>query len=275
MIKGKAIKRIVSPIQRTDLGGGIDSVMKLVGELTYLKQSITATFDAKMEELDNAIAHAMDIQKGEQGDPGIDADEQKIADWVLSQIRQPKDGISPDPEELVTEVLSRLPKLPNEKEFIAKILSLIPENKPSLKVIQEAIDKEALIEELIKSPKLKLKMESIDGLDLKLKDLDRRYIHGGGDTVSAGTNITITNVNGTKQISSTGGSGAFTPVAVTPTPDDTTLIYTAASSITAVNVNGSIYIDGTEAMGGTISIVGTTITLPNPIGAGGFTFGIA
>ena len=91
-IKGKAIKKILSPIQRSDLGGSVDSVIKLVGELTLLKQNIQVIFDSKVEEIDQAINHALEIQKGDIGLPGQDADELAIANYILENIPKPKDG---------------------------------------------------------------------------------------------------------------------------------------------------------------------------------------
>lgn len=97
MLRGKAIKKpiqVPSPYQ-PNLGQGIDSVMKLVGELSLLKQQITTTFDSKIEEIDQAINHALEIQKGDQGEagmPGQDADELAIANYILQNIPIPKDG---------------------------------------------------------------------------------------------------------------------------------------------------------------------------------------
>lgn len=179
----------------------------------------------------------------------------------------------------------------DEKRITDSILRQLPENKPSLKVIQESIDKDALIEELLKSPKFKLDIGKVDGLKMTLDTLDRRYIHGGGfsniasasQTVATGLDTlkftgsgvsSVTKSGGTVTVNISASAGAFTTVAVTPTPDDTTLVYTAASSISAVVINGATYINGSSAMGGTISIVGTTITLPNPIGTGGDIYGI-
>lgn len=275
-IKGKAIKRIVSPVQRRDLsmGNGIDSVMKLVGELTFLKQQLQSTMDAKVEEIDNAIASVMEIKKGEQGDPGIDADEQKIADWVLSQVKDGEDGEDADTEMVIQEVLKRLPRQPNEAEIVAKVLKLIPSPKASLKVIKEELqlDKEALLEDILNNTKFK---KSFEGINLTLERLDRRYIHGGGDTVGAGTNVTITTVNGTKIINAT-GSSAVTVLTATGTIDDSNTVFTFTVAPTLVNINGSFY-SSTSTIGGTLAwtIAGLTVTLANPVGTGGSLFGLS
>jgi len=275
-LKGKLKKSTlqVSPFQ---MDQDVGSVSMLTLEIRLLREDLLATanreldkVDEKIAELDAKVEYALQLEKGEKGE---DADEQKIADWVLSQIRQPKDGVSPDPEEVINEVLSRLPKLPNKEQIVAEVLKQLPTPKASLKIIKEELnlDKEALLDEILKDPKLKVKF---DGLDAQLKVLDRRYIHGGGDTVSAGSGITITNVNGTKQISAT-GSGSFSVLAATGDIDDTNTTFTFTSAPTIVVINGASYLE-TSNVGGSPawSIVGTTVTLAFPVGVGGSIFGI-
>lgn len=289
-IKGKLKKSLKSPIQPMAFAQDIGSVSNLVYELRSLREDIIQVTDRELEKIDLKIAEVDSKMESalrlSEGPAGQDADEQKIADYVLSQIRQPEDGEDADPEMVIQEVLKRLPRQPNEAEIVSKILKQIPSPKASLKVIREELqlDKEVLLEDILNNPKFKTK---IDGMNTTLERLDKRYIHGGGfnnianstGTVSTGldtlkfTGATVTQSGRTVTVAVSGG--AFTSVAVTPTPDDTTLIYTAASTISAVVINGSTYINGSSAMGGTISIVGTTITLPNPIGTGGDIYGIA
>lgn len=261
-----------------------ESAFSLIYKLRELKKQLLEAVDKKLGKVDEKIAEldskVSQIKELYKGDNGKDADEQKIIDalnsklenfvyeQVIPEIRQPKDGVSPDPKQITKEVLSLLPKI-DEERIIKQVIKRSP--KPSLKVITEKIDEESIINNLLKSDKIKVKF---DGLDAQLKVLDRRYIHGGGDTVSAGTGVTITNVNGTKQISAS--SSGFTTVNIaTGTIDDTTTVFTFSSAISAVCVNGSIYRNGSTAMGGTIIISGVTATLPNPIGTGGDLFGIA
>lgn len=86
-----------------------------------------------------------------------------------------------------------------------------------LRVITEKVEEDpvAVIEKIMAMPELKLKASQIDGLEQTMaafrSQLGRGYLHGGGDTVEAGTNITITNTaGGKKRISSTGGGGSVT-----------------------------------------------------------------
>jgi len=221
--RARALKKSVlpqsSPLQ---LAQEVGSVSLLVQDLRALREDVIATtnrelekVDEKLAEVDSKVEQVLEIK---QGPAGVDADEQKIADWVLSQIYVPKDGTDgKDADE--DKILSKLAKMVPKSDDIAKeVLRRIPENKASLKVIQEKIeiDPEVLMGHLERlAPEIKKKF-GIDDLDKLTKILDRRYIHGGGDTVAAGSGITITtNSNGTKVISSAGGAGTVTSVSVT------------------------------------------------------------
>lgn len=254
----------------------IGSVSNLLYELRSLRDDIVAVtnieldkIDQKIAEIDYKMEEALRLEKGEKGE---DADELKIAQWVLSQIPTPKDGRDgkdADEDRIVSKIAKMVPK---SDDIAKEVLKRIPENKASLKVIQEKIelDPEVLMGHLEKlSPKLKDKL-GINEIDKLTKILDRRYIHGGGDTVTAGTNVTITrNANGDKVINATGGSGT-TVLAATGTIDDTNTIFTFTSVPTIVVINGASYA-ATSTVGGTLAWtnVGTTVTLAFPVGTGG------
>ena len=213
--KGK-IKKTVKSVAVPDISQSVGSVVSLARDFTSLRDTLVVSVEEKLNEVDSKVelleTVLEEVKSIKKGDPGEDADEQKIADWVLSQIPTPKDGENPDPEDVIREVLSRLPAVPNKEDIVAEVVKRIPTPTASLKIIKEELnlDKDALVEEIINSPKLKLKKSNIDGLEMSLKDLDRRYVHGGGDTVAAGTNITITrNSNGDKVINASGGGGSI------------------------------------------------------------------
>lgn len=242
-IKGYIPKR--EEQRAPDFGQGIASVTILINELHNTKKDVVSTVDQKIKEVDGvlekanitldkkvndidqtisdakttiqdttdqALAHIKDIK---QGEPGKDADHEQIVKDVLDQI--PKF----DEEAFSTSLLNKVPKI-NEDALLKKFIQKIPENKASLKIIQEKfeIDPMSVIEKIMSMPegKFKLKTSNVDGLEQTMNafrsQLGRGYLHGGGDTVVAGTNITIvTNANGQKVISSTGGGGTpATPV---------------------------------------------------------------
>ena len=128
--------------------------------------------------------------KGKDYNDGRDADENKIIREVSKKI--------PTKEEIASLVKIPQPKEPKEidVDFIVKeVLKLIPKTDvPEIKDIIKEIKTKKLIE-----------MRDIKNMPLNMGDM--RW-HGGGDTVSAGTNITITTVNGKKVINATGSGGS-------------------------------------------------------------------
>lgn len=127
------------------------------------------------------------------------------------------DGVDAEPideEKIIQVILSKIPvaKPVDEKSLIKKVISAIPKNKASLKIIQENFETDpmSIIEKIMALPeeqknKLNLGTKNISGLDQTIRamqaQLGRGYLHGGGDTVVAGTNVTITtNANGNKII---------------------------------------------------------------------------
>ena len=141
---------------------------------------------------------------------------------VLSKIKQPKDGISPDINAIVSSVLQKI-KIPENTENVKK-------------------------SELIAF-------------------LKRGGFRGGGDTVAAGSGITITvNANGQKEISTSGGG--ITILTATGTIDDSNTSFTFISKPTEIVINGSSYIEN-----GGWTWAGLTATLDFPVGSGGKIYG--
>ena len=137
-----------------------------------------------------------------KGRDGKDADEEKIVENVVSKL--------PSKE----EIIKKLPKI-DEDALAKRVIEKIPQNKASLKVIQEKFETDpmSVIDKILAMPegKFKLKSSHIEGLEQTISAFRNQiatkgYLHGGGDTVAAGTNITITkNSAGEKVIASTGG----------------------------------------------------------------------
>jgi hypothetical protein len=224
-IKGK-LKKSTSPSVVLPIG----DVSNEIYQLRALRDDVIKTVDNELERVDKAIEKVEDVveevKKIEKGDKGEDADEQAIADWVLSQIRQPEDGKDADEEKIIKEVLLRIPKPKeiDEKALIEQMLKRLPENKASLKIIQEKIEADPLsiVKKIMELPEkeFRIKASQIDGLQQTINafrtQLQGGYLHGGGDTVEAGTNITLVRLpSGKVQINATGGGtpgGATTQV---------------------------------------------------------------
>lgn len=163
-----------------------------------LVESMGSTIDAAQTELNRA----QEIQRGEDGE-SIQGEKGDPGETPIAGIHFPipENGRNANPEDVVPLVLP----------LVLKKLPKVKDGKNGKDGINT--DPETVVE-LIKEKKL-IKAEHIDGLEQTAESLfdriDRRrgrpYLHGGGDTVKAGTNVTLTrNNDGTVTISATGSS---------------------------------------------------------------------
>lgn len=227
-------------------GEGVNEIIKIAQELSLLKESLTKKVDSKLAETDAAVSKVDDLRikferkigelfveiqrvkairiVGEKGDAG----------YTPVKGKDYRDGKDASPEDVVPLVLSRLPKIKNGRtpvrgidyytqkdvqDIVSQVSRKIDRNKKDV-----SIDPMAILDEALKNPKAKqkIKTEHVDGLEQTLSalrnQLARGYLHGGGDTVRAGSNITITrNADGTTTISSSGGSANITTESITGT----------------------------------------------------------
>lgn len=166
---------------------------------------------------------------------------------VVKDGRDGKDGVdarSPTKEELLVLIKEVVPHI--DLDVIAEKAS--KKIKPS--VVKEIITKDEGFLHLFTSGKIKFKKEHIDGLEQTLSAFDHQlrqgYLHGAGDTVTAGSNIVITtNSNGQKVISSTGGVGSWSTPPETPQPDGSVTVFTVGGTApTDVIADGVQYFEG-------------------------------
>lgn len=262
--------------------------LKVVEDVTVEVNKKTKELDSKFETLSNEVVEVINEIKSEglKGDKGDDADEDAIEERLLAKI--------PKLETIVKE-------LPTKEEIVKEVIKQIPENKPSLKVIQESID----IEEVANKVEEKLnekpfEIDRVNGLKGKLDNITRDVArktgyHGGGDTVKAGTNISIaTDGTGAKVISATGsGTGSVTDVSVvsanglagTVATSTTTPAITFSTTVTGmVKGNGTALSAAvantdyqspitltTTGTSGAATFNGTTLNIPQYTGGGGGT----
>lgn len=243
-------------------------ISRLIDELQTLKEEWATAHEQnikehslKMEELNVKIQEAQTelerakkIQKGDpgapgeapikgvhyfDGEPGAPADEtaieKRVLASVLPKIPKVKDGVTPKKgvdyhtESDIKDIVRR---------STAVVLSNIRQPKDGeTPVIDHAKIAEDVVKKIIEE-KL-LKPEHIHGLTSEIASYRNQLagkvygrdtqVRGGGDTIAAGTNVTISNVNGVKTISASGGSG-FTTLTATETPDGLTSIFTFAAA---------------------------------------------
>lgn len=215
---------------------------------------------------------------GNPGLPGVGINHDAVVADVLKQMRQPADGKSPGIEALAGALLPLV---------IKQINSKLPELKGAPGAPGVGVDAETVVNAFfasLKSGKRKLTVAHIDGLDGKIAEVrnaaamgneiygKNTWKRGGGDTVKAGTGVTIVeNVDGQKVINAT-GAGGFSIITVNGTIDDSNTAFTAASEPKLLNISGAFY----QKTGGayTWTYVAGNITLNVAVGAGGSIFGI-
>lgn len=210
--------------------------VQLFNDLKNVKTDLIDKVDSKIEEVDSLISEAQSVVS--EGAKTIDSKVKEFEDVAIGLIKDIKsievikgdagaDAEPVDEEALEQRILSKIPApvTLDEKALTIRVLKAIPENKASLKVIRESVETDPIsviekIMALAKDGKFKLPKSSVDGLEQTMSafnsQLGRGYLHGGGDTVKAGTGITITtNPAGQKVISASGGgTGTVTSVSV-------------------------------------------------------------
>lgn len=226
----------------------IEGINKKLNEVDQIvKDKVNSLQDAS-DALDSAKSQIVDaaekIKQINKGNDGKDSNEDSIANKVLAKIPKPQEI---DVKGLTSDILSKVPKIDTDS-LTKTILKAIPGNKASLKVIQETfeVDPMSVIEKIMALPatklaKFKLKKENIDGLEQTMatfsNQLGRGYLHGGGDTIAAGTNITLVkNANGTTTINASGGGSGGLVVG-------TTTITGATNGQVLYNNNGVLGVD--------------------------------
>lgn len=240
-----------------------DDTSKALAEVKRISQKIESEFDAMSSEIVSLLKEIKTQGlKGDKGEDGKDADEQKIVSEVSKMV--------PRSDEIVKDVLRR-----------------IPENKPSLKVIQESID----IGQVAEKVKQEIDIESFwkkKWNDIKAEiSRSKQGYHGGGfnnilnngTVVSTGldnlnfTGATVTQSGRTVTVAVS--SSGLTVLPATGTIDDSNVTFTFPSVPTLVVINGASY-SSTSTVGGTLvwTNVGTTVTLAFPVGTGGSIYGL-
>lgn len=169
-----------------------------------------------LKKLNATITEVQKMQKGDKGDsivgpPGKNApivDEEKLIKQILKKIPLPKNGVdgSIDIPKFMDMVIEKL----------TKDKTLKPEHIFGLKDEMTAYRNQ-----------LAGKHYGSDTL-----------VRGGGDTVAAGSNISISVVNGVKTISSTGGSSSAWSTPVEAVNGSTTVFTVGSSAPTDVVADG-------------------------------------
>lgn len=228
---------------KEDVGSDMSGAKKEMMEMC-MKEMTAATkkIDKMSKEQMDGMKYIFDKVAGLEN--GKDADETKIVADVLSKIPAQK-------EETPVETRDKLETLKENERL----------DKSAIKGIEQ-IEKD--IKEISIRPTGRI--GGAKGIGLYIGG-SKKLLTAQTINMVAGTGITISyaHANGRNDITITAtGSASLTPITVTGTVDDSNTAFTAASAPSLVIVNGASYRDGHGA-----TIVGTAITLDNPVGTGG------
>lgn len=210
----------------------------------------------------------------EDGIDGHTPTEEELLELIIPLIPEVKDGHTPTKKELIDLIVSLIPKVenghtPTQTELLKLIEPLIPkvDIKEIAKLVKVKKSKEIDADHILSlfGTGKKIPVDFIDGLEqtfsARFHQLARGYLHGGGDTVRAGSNITIVNNNdGTKTITAiSSGVGAWSTPPEAPAPNGSILVFTVgATAPTDVVADGITYYAGAG-----YTYAGTQITFTN------------
>lgn len=236
----------------------LDELELLLDEVAEKPVDLIEVYRERVEqtlaELELVISYVRSLrpEKGEKGDTG----EQGPVGPTGPAGMDGEDGKTPSQEALLALIRPLIPKVRDGKDGAkgpmgargadADPAAVVPLVLSQLNLNKDDITQEVIT--LIKDKKL-LSKAHIKGLDEEISSyrnqlaLKQAGQHGGGDTVEAGTNITITaTTDGKKRIDATGGVGTWS----TPpeTPDGTTTVFTVTAEPTDVVADGIQMFDG-------------------------------
>lgn len=201
--------------------------------------------------------------------------DERLSDENLTELIKPlikipevKDGETPSDEKLLGMIQ---PLIPNIEVPQRGVHYFTPEDVAHIvKKVRKEIGEQISIEEVISQLKeKKLSTEHIDGFEQTISSLFDQlrtrhgsgYVHGGGDTIAAGSNITLTrNPNGTTTVASTGGGSlAGSQEKSTTTPDGVAQTFTFTHTPLLIYWNGQLQTltDDYTVSGLTITFTGT------------------
>lgn len=257
-------------------GTSFATMRKFINDLEAIKKNLAFTSDQKIKEIDKKIKEVDDklgkvIHLNSEYRNAIEKVKQEAISYVQS-IKQGPAGKDADHEKIVRDVLAQIPapQVIDEGDLVQRVAALIPVPEPVAQVETDPMGVINKILELADKGNFKLKSEHISGLDQTINafwnQVGRRgYLHGGGDTVVAGTNVTITtNKNGQKVISASGGASGVT----TLNGLSGAVILVAGSNITLTPSGNSITIASSGGGGsGTVTSVASAdgnATIANP-----------
>lgn len=227
------------------MGSEFAKLGTLITHLVGLKDIL----ESKIQQAEIAIDHALSLEpeKGEQGDT-VEPDEEGIIAGVLKKIPKPEDGKDADEMAILEKVLRQVPKIEN---IIPAVLERIPTPKDGDTPI---VTFDMILEALANAPDdKKIKIKHIAGLETSIAEMSHQLagkiygknttVRGGGDSVIAGTNVTVTRNGEGKTVISASGGGASSPLTPIGTVNGTNTVFGVASQPSSVVADGITYFE--------------------------------
>jgi hypothetical protein len=230
------------------------NVQALVQELLGLIDHATS----KIKLVDELAAKVKEIQKGERGEAGQDGitPVKGIHYFDGADGRDGINGVDGETPQLGVHYWT--PK--HQQQIKQEVLAMVPIPKDG----EDAVIDDAVIQNVVDTIKeQKLNIDHISGLRDTIDKLGREasksgYIHGGGDTVAAGTGVAITtNSQGQRVISVV--SSAPTPLTPTGAVNGVNASFVVASRPSSVISDGITYF---ENSGYTYAALTITLDVP-------------
>lgn len=237
-----------------DVGGVMQALLEL--------QKMHTAFMTTAAGIEQMIAQ---IKQGPPGPAGTSIEFGQMRDAVVAKMPVPE--LKPHHLPILAELVAKQMPVPAlQAEHLKVVADLVVKKMPKIKGKRgkpgrdgASIAPEKVIE-VLKDKKFGI--EHVEGLRQTLSVLENFKrsggVRGGGDTVVAGSGVTITNtVNGNKQISATAsGSVYYTP---TGTVNSVNTTFTVTAQPSSVIADGTIYFEGAG-----YTYLAGTITMSNP-----------
>lgn len=195
-------------------------------------------FLSKLQEVSDTINKKVGPRgdrglKGDPGEPGDSPDIQKIIKTIQGGIKIPAVPTKEDISSMIEESLPEMPEGFTDTHKRQIISDVFEKLKGEVKI--PVIDHAKIAEELIPLMKKKIKVTDLDGHKQTMRALESQlkqgigYVHGGGDTLAAGTGYTVVkNTDGTTSLVIT--TSGFTALDATETPNGTLTVFTFPSA---------------------------------------------
>lgn len=231
----------------------VKEVKTEVKDLAQTTRNTLSQLENRFEEHSNEVVDIIrEIKEnGLKGDKGEDANEEAIEERLLAKI--------PTIEKIVKE-------LPTEEEIAEKVIKLIPENKPSLKIIQESIDIEKVadkVKEELDIPKLKKDIQKEVKLEVSRNKAYQQVSGGGFNNIANASGTVSTGLSTLKFTGS--GVNSVSQSGSTVTVDISGGVGSGITSINADATAAQLLVTGTSGTDFAIADNGTgthTFNLP-------------